>query len=272
MLSLGTRRERILRKLDRSRRSIARIEDRLAWWQFRRLGLQALFDDAFVAGLSESSARTSCGELWALFQAVSRHRPRVVFEFGSGYSTLVIAEALLRNGPPADPGRLYSFDASAAWAERARGMLLPRHAAVCEVRHSALRVRRLAGERVCLHDGLPDRIPDMVFLDGPGGIAGVEGAADVLLLEPRLPQDFLLIVDGRKRNFRLLERHLERPFAYSEARGVLRRSFRLRMLRFTTPPKPPGAVLARQEPAFSSSLPKTIQLPSGSSTEKSRRP
>ena len=52
-------------------------------------------------------------DLWQLHHQIRRRRPQVVLEFGVGFSTLVMAHALMRNAAKDEtPGHLWSIDTS----------------------------------------------------------------------------------------------------------------------------------------------------------------
>ena len=119
-------------------------------------------------------------------QVTRRRRPRVVFEFGSGYSTLVLAEALRRNSKEKQPVYLYSFETKPSWAERTRHGITDGLESVCEIRDCGVEVCTLEGDKAYVHTNVPDVVPDMIYLDGPGcGGADIQGAADILRLEKK---------------------------------------------------------------------------------------
>ena len=127
-------------------------------------------------------AEDSCRLLGALVRTL---QPRQVLEFGSGFSSVVIARELGRQGA----GRLDSVDHSLVWSARAREMA-GRHGVLDRL---DLHVFPLG---LRLHGGVPSvfyRIPpdfyshrryDLVLVDGPGHEVGRDGALPEAL--PRL--------------------------------------------------------------------------------------
>jgi hypothetical protein len=149
-------------------------------------------------------------DLWFLYRTARRVRPTLLVEFGAGCSTFVLASALKHNGG----GRLLSLDADQQWATAAAAGLGQELAPYCEVRHSPLSVMFApGGEKLFVHDALPaGEVPQMVYLDGPALTDEVRGAGDVLALEPRLQPGFVLVVDGRADNVRILRSSLRRTW------------------------------------------------------------
>lgn len=96
-----------------------------------------------------------------LFTTVRKVRPQVVLEIGSGWSTLIIAEALRQNGF----GHLYSLDEDEAWANTTRAAL-PAGAA-CTVSYVPATEFESDGGCAVRHT-LPVTNPDIVFIDHHG--------------------------------------------------------------------------------------------------------
>lgn len=158
-------------------------------------------------------------DLWFLYSEAWKRKPRMILEFGSGFSTSVLAEALLRNRL----GKLYSVDAIEPWAEITRKALRPNHPATI-VYTPAVKV----GEHHWRHERLPNVVPDFIYLDGPPLSKDRPVAVDVLDLEPRLNPGCFLVVDGRKTNTRYLQEHFARDWSFSWDRIAQRAVFELR--------------------------------------------
>ena len=160
-------------------------------------------------------------DLYNLHKTVMTRRPQIILEFGVGFSTLVLCNALMEIGQ----GYLYTVDTSKDWLENTRAKL-PDCAPV-DLVHSNATVREINGELCHTFECLPDVRPNMVYLDGPYGpdvLGTVNGlsfdgtprrpeiSADILLLESTLPASFLLIIDGRDNNRAFLQRNLKRNY------------------------------------------------------------
>lgn len=155
-------------------------------------------------------------DFWFLYEVVRRKKPRVILEFGSGGSTVVLAQALFDNDldRPGDKGYLYSIDDQRYWADVTASMIPPSLKDVCEVRHIPTVEIEYDGAPCFRHSELPDAIPDMIYLDGPTFTKDRKIAVDILDIEKKLPPDFLLVIDGRELNTEFLKTHLSRPWRF----------------------------------------------------------
>jgi len=160
-------------------------------------------------------------DLYNLHKTVAERKPKCILEFGVGYSTLVLCDALMANGQ----GHLYTVDTSKEWLQNTRAKL-PENAPV-DLIHSTATAREINGELCHTFDTLPNIRPNMVYLDGPygpdvqGDMNGLsfngsprcpEVSADLLLLESTLPSKFILMIDGRDANHTFLQRNLKRHY------------------------------------------------------------
>jgi hypothetical protein len=157
-------------------------------------------------------------DLWFLYRMIRRRRPAVVWEFGSGNSTVIIARALVDNGT----GFLYSMDGEAEWADATRRALPERLRRVCMVRHAPFEAIAYDGHRACRHVGLPDQPPNFAYLD-----SGWVPTVDLLLVESCLPPDFYLVIDDRQRDTAFLLEHFRRRYRFSRRRLVRQQMFEL---------------------------------------------
>lgn len=153
-------------------------------------------------------------ELFRLYLDIRERRPQVVFEFGSGRSTIVIGSALAQNGA----GTLYSMEADARW-HQANAQYLADN--VTQVIHSPVSIEKRGGERVVLHSIIPHTAPDYIYIDGPSFPPGIKVAADLIDMEDRLQPGCLAVIDGRKPNADFLRQHLKRNWRYFERTGPL---------------------------------------------------
>jgi predicted O-methyltransferase YrrM len=133
--------------------------------------------------------------LWALAEQVHRQRPRIIVEFGSGLSTLVMARMLELD---VIPGRLVSFDHNEGFAELTRRRLdaLGQVAEVHAVPLEAAARWGYEGEWYATPD-LPDEI-DLLVIDGPPAWLneGSRGAAGPALFHRMAPGGIILLDDA----------------------------------------------------------------------------
>jgi hypothetical protein len=165
-------------------------------------------------------------------------RSRKVFsilEFGLGWSTIVMADALSNNkkdwealdSKPLSKSpkfELHAVDTSEFWIKHTVDKIPGNLQEFISFHYSKANIGTFQ-DRVChYYEKLPDITPDFIYLDGPDP-ATVEGtlngitfsdqnriviAADLLRLEPSLLPGTMVLVDGRTANVRFLAHHLYR--------------------------------------------------------------
>ena len=213
------------RLVNRSRKRLARLVAPAVRAASRRsLARHGLLDmlDAVGARRPPHALAPDYCDLLLLYEAVRRRRPRTILEFGSGWSTCVLARALADNvAAGGDAGFLHSLESDRDWAAvtvasmpaELSGYYACVHSPAVEVEWDGV-----AGYR---HANVPDIAPDMIFLDGPPLTSARNVAVDVLDIEARLPADFLLLIDKRNANARFLRERLARPHRYACHTGPL---------------------------------------------------
>ncbi len=181
-------------------------------------------------------------DLYNLHRLVRQRRPTTVLEFGTGFSSLVLAHALsenLRDHPPAAPAKakgapppspqVWTVDTNPRWIENV-AQKMPEHLrGMVTFRHSTAEVCELAGQLCHRYVNLPSVVPDFVYLDGPdpadvkGSVNGLSFtlengeprqvvSADMVLLEPSLKTGFFMVVDARYNNVHFLRHNLRRRY------------------------------------------------------------
>src|SRR5688500_15269224 len=171
------------------------------------------------------------GELAAfLFYLVRRHRPNLIFELGSGSSTILLAAAARANGR----GRVISIEHDPLHRERTAQSLEQTELADWVQLVETPLVEQQFGDRAVqwyhlapLLRNLPEKI-DLLFIDGPPGrIQPLSRYPALPVLGPRLSPQALVVVDdgGRQDETRMIElwRELDMPFD-SETLSFLPRS------------------------------------------------
>lgn len=177
-------------------------------------------------------------DLARLHKAVRTRKVFTVLEFGLGFSTIVMADALLKNrkdwdalrGKPkmrnSTPFQLHSVDTSKAWIERTQAMIPEYLKSAVMLHYSTARADTFQSRACHFYEAVPDIVPDFIYLDGPdpatvlGDIGGLTWrnpdrvviSGDVLRMEPQLLPGTLLVIDGRTANARFIESHFYRSW------------------------------------------------------------
>lgn len=177
-------------------------------------------------------------DLVRLHRLVRRERFFTILEFGVGYSSLVLADALAKNKHE-DVSRLasislrnsrlwelHSVDANRIWIARTQARIPPDLQGYVRLYESAVTATTFGGQLCHLYDSVPDVVPDFIYIDGPDPrdvLGEVHGqtfsipertpmAADVLLLEPTLLPGTVVLIDGRTNNARFIMGNLRRKW------------------------------------------------------------
>jgi hypothetical protein len=174
-------------------------------------------------------------DLHHLYALARRSAAVSILEFGSGWSTLVLALALHENATSfglnydvrhPNPFRLLSVDASPEYSQLSIDRLPAELRALVDAHVSTVRLIEWQGQLATLFEDLPAFVADLIYLDGPepgqvtgaiDGIAlsdphGLPMAADLLRLEPMLWPESTIVVDGRTANARFLRTNLRRSW------------------------------------------------------------
>ena len=180
-------------------------------------------------------------DLARLHRLIRKRKAFTVLEFGSGLSTIVMADALSKNkadflGLQEKPVlrnrfmfQIFSVESDKKWIEYSQSNF-PNHLLEhVNFHYSEIKIDTFNG-RIChFYDNLPDIVPDFIYLDGPnpkdvkGSVNGITFqcdertvmAADILLMESILLPGTFILVDGRTNNARFLNYNLQRNFEMS---------------------------------------------------------
>jgi len=177
-------------------------------------------------------------DLARLHRLIRKRKAFTVLEFGSGLSTIVMADALSKNKAdflaieekPELRNRfmfqIFSVESDKQWIEHSQSNF-PKHLLEhVNFHYSEIKIDTFNG-RIChFYDNLPDIVPDFIYLDGPnpkdvkGNVNGMTFqcdertvmAADLLLMESILLPGTFILVDGRTNNARFLKNNFQRNF------------------------------------------------------------
>lgn len=191
-----------------------------------------------VSGKLEIPIPPNANDLVRIHKLIRQRKCFTILEFGIGYSTLIIADALKKNHEdwkklPNIPEirnrfmfKSFSVDASKKWIESTKKRIPSQLKNYVNFNYSPVEISTFNGQLCHYYKNLPNIVPDFIYLDGPspkdvkGSINGLSFecdertvmSADLLLMESTfLPGTFILI-DGRTNNARFLERNFQREY------------------------------------------------------------
>ncbi len=177
-------------------------------------------------------------DLINLFKIIIERKPKVILEFGVGFSTIAILLALNENSRTGVNGKLYVVDAEKKWIENTKKKIPKFLKNYVFFNHSEVRINILNGQIVSLFDQLPDISPHIILLDGPnpksvkGSYKGLKFssgrsiiAADPLLYESSSPSKFFMIIDGRHKNAEFLKNNLKYKYNINKNTALKRFTF-----------------------------------------------
>ncbi len=201
-------------------------------------GLLFYFEEE--ARKNEDRFSPNWSDLARLHLTIRVRRVFKVLEFGVGFSSIAIADALsknekdwdgtkekpqVRNGPPF---QVHSIDTSRAWLDVVKQSIPNSLSKYICLHYSPAYVGEFA-QRFChYYDFIPDIVPDLIYLDGPdpGDVTSLQNgvnpwknpqqpvnAADLLRVEPMMIPGTLILIDGRQSNVRFLKHFFYRNWS-----------------------------------------------------------
>ncbi len=163
----------------------------------------------FMSRRPETAFSPDFVDLWNLHRCIRARAPKVVWEFGSGLSTLVMAHALQAN----QGGRLFALEPDETWAMNTIDALSPHLREHCDVFHSPAQACSIEGKPTVRFADRPDALPEMIYVDGAHRGAEYQGVEDIYFLEQDLAPGSVVLVDGRfKAVAFFFENHLRRKW------------------------------------------------------------
>ncbi len=198
--------------------------------------LRGVYDS--VSGEVETAIPVDKEDLVRIHQLIRSRKCFTVLEFGVGFSTIIIADALMKNkadwekleNSPAIRNRFmfqcFSVDTSQKWMAIAKKRMPEALHSFVHFHFSKVEMGTYNGQMCHYYKNLPDIVPDFIYLDGPDPQA-VEGtingmsfqcmertvmSGDVLLMESILLPGTFILIDGRTNNARFLKNNLKREY------------------------------------------------------------
>ena len=183
-------------------------------------------------------------DLVNLHKTILKRKVFTVMEFGLGYSTIIMADAILKHKKEYDKltekphirvndmFKIFSIDTNNLWIKNFEEKIkkFPEIKDIIEVVYSDIHINTFNG-RIChFYDNLPSINPQMIYIDGPdtkdvkGNINGFTFnnpditvmSGDPLLIEPILIPGTIIIFDGRKNNSYFLKNNFQRNWKYTK--------------------------------------------------------
>jgi hypothetical protein len=196
--------------------------------------------DKHFAHVSPEAIPPHLDDLARIHKLIRDRKSFTVLEFGVGFSSIIIADALKRNkddwekieNKPAIRNRFmfkcFSVDSSEKWIEVAKSRIPESLSSFISFQFSKVKIGTFNGQLCHFYESLPDIIPDFIYLDGPDP-ATVEGtmnglsfqctertvmSGDLLLMESTFLPGTFIIVDGRTNNARFLKNNFKREYKF----------------------------------------------------------
>ena len=175
------------------------LELPISHWSKRALETRGYLD--FLSKRPPEALAPVPADLWSLYKLVRSRKPKMMFEFGSGCSTVILAQALYDNAQDSENQRgfLYSLDVNEKWLEVTRSTMPARLEGFYEIVHAPVVTVDHKGTTVFRHQNVPQVPLDMIYLDGPPMTTEVSVAIDPIDLEGFFRPRFVMCVDGRRR-------------------------------------------------------------------------
>ena len=178
-------------------------------------------------------------DLARLHDLIRTRKSSTVLEFGVGFSTLVMADALRKNKEERidetgitrfddtnNKYQVFSVDSSYYWISNLKNNIKEDLKKYIKIMYSDVYAGKYLGQLCHYYRNLPDVVPDFIYLDGPDPndvqnlISGLSFknanrtpiSADILLYESTLLPSAYILVDGRTNNARFLQRNLKRQY------------------------------------------------------------
>ena len=221
----------------------------LDYWKREKLGAYLKIEvtddnrgiyDAVSANVSEAIP-PDVEDLVRLHNLIRSRKSFTVMEFGVGFSTVIIADALYKNKQdweqinptPSIRNRFqfqsFSVDTSNEWIAKTKDRIPDKLKSFTNFHFSTVSIGTHMGQMCHFYDNLPDIVADFIYIDGPdpqavkGNINGMTFqcqertvmSGDLLLIEPILIPGTFVLLDGRTNNARFLKNNLKRNYKFN---------------------------------------------------------
>lgn len=179
-------------------------------------------------------------DLVNLHKLIRKRKIFTILEFGVGYSSIVMADALLKNKNDYEKLKkkpeirkenmfeLHSLDASKFWINKFQTKIPYEFKKIIKLHYSSVEISEF-NNRIChFFKKLPNIVPDFIYVDGPaaydvkGEIRGISFNkmertvmnGDLLSIEPFFTPGTFILIDGRTNSARFLKNNFQRKYRY----------------------------------------------------------
>lgn len=184
------------------------------------------------------------GDLCRLHWLTLRRRSVSVLEFGSGFSTVVLAHAMRllhghfhgwaqKNLRTEQPFHVHSVEEEQRFQALTQQRLGDALTPFATVTRSSVELITHDNRFATIYSSLPNIAPDLIYLDGPSQFATTAAlngfsiaspvrmpmSADILRMEFFLEPGCVLLIDGRTQNARFLKSYFRRAWAHHHDRA-----------------------------------------------------
>jgi hypothetical protein len=188
--------------------------------------------------LSKENISPDFSDLKFLYKLIIDKKVSTILEFGGGYSTLAMVEALKFNSKYNINTKIYILESEKKWIKILKKKLIKY--TNYKIIYSKCNMHSVGMTPCHVYRNLPNITPDLIYLDGPDpssikskifNLNYQKGnnpmSADVLLYEYKLKLGAIIVVDGRQNNVIFLKNNLKRKYKYKYYRLHYRSTFTL---------------------------------------------
>lgn len=158
-------------------------------------------------------------DLFNLFQLIIKYNPKSCVEIGSGYSTLIIAKALIINFKKDKiKPKFISLEQDRKYLEIHKDYLSKNlgkdEYELIEFLFTDLVIEEISGQKVNICSNFPNYQFDFFYEDRTDD-ENYKIAGDALKIEENMPQNYIICVDGMLETVDFYKKNLKRNYQYS---------------------------------------------------------
>jgi hypothetical protein len=155
-------------------------------------------------------------DLLNLYKIILKRKPKCVLEIGAGCSTWVILSSLQKNylNDNIKP-TFFSMEQNQEYLEKMKSFFSVNDFKILQFMKTDLKIQKINGEKVSICDPLPKIKINFLYEDREDH-AETSIAADALLIEHMMPDDYFICVDGMKTTVMFFKKNLKRNYSISK--------------------------------------------------------